>query len=353
MTDAALEAEALIERRGGAGVIVLNRPRALNALTLTMVRLMAAALDDWERDPRVTRIILRGAGERAFCAGGDIRHLYELGRAGDHAAQLTFWREEYQLNERIRTYPKPVVALIDGIVMGGGAGVSITASHRVAGERFVFAMPEVGIGFFPDVGGTYFLPRLARRAGVYFALTGLRASPGDALAFGLVQTFVPSARFGDLAAALEDDWPVDATLARSAADPEPSALMDEADGVEACFALPSRAAIVDALADAERRGFAFASPARAAMLEKSPTSQAIALRQMALGPSLDVHEAMRVEYRIVSRICRGHDFYEGVRALIVDKDNRPKWSAPPSSAELDGYFASIGAEELTFQVRSA
>ncbi|MFY9968648.1 MAG: enoyl-CoA hydratase/isomerase family protein [Roseiarcus sp.] len=353
MTDAALEAEALIERRGGAGVIVLNRPRALNALTLTMVRLMAAALDDWERDPRVTRIILRGAGERAFCAGGDIRHLYELGRAGDHAAQLTFWREEYQLNERIRTYPKPVVALIDGIVMGGGAGVSINASHRVAGERFVFAMPEVGIGFFPDVGGTYFLPRLARRAGVYFALTGLRASPGDALAFGLVQTFVPSARFGDLAAALEDDWPVDATLARSAADPEPSALMDEADGVEACFALPSRAAIVDALADAERRGFAFASPARAAMLEKSPTSQAIALRQMALGPSLDVHEAMRVEYRIVSRICRGHDFYEGVRALIVDKDNRPKWSAPPSSAELDGYFASIGAEELTFQVRSA
>jgi enoyl-CoA hydratase len=353
VTDAALEAEALIERRGGAGVIVLNRPRALNALTLTMVRLMAAALDDWERDPRVTRIILRGAGERAFCAGGDIRHLYELGRAGDHAAQLTFWREEYQLNERIRTYPKPVVALIDGIVMGGGAGVSINASHRVAGERFVFAMPEVGIGFFPDVGGTYFLPRLARRAGVYFALTGLRASPGDALAFGLVQTFVPSARFGDLAAALEDDWPVDATLARSAADPEPSALMDEADGVEACFALPSRAAIVDALADAERRGFAFASPARAAMLEKSPTSQAIALRQMALGPSLDVHEAMRVEYRIVSRICRGHDFYEGVRALIVDKDNRPKWSAPPSSAELDGYFASIGAEELTFQVRSA
>ena len=230
------------------------------------------------------------------------------------------------------------MALIDGIVMGGGAGVSINASHRVAGERFVFAMPEVGIGFFPDVGGTYFLPRLARRAGVYFALTGLRASPAEPLAFGLVQTFVPSARFGDLAAALEDDWPVDATLARSAADPEPSALMDEADGVEACFALPSRAAIVDALADAERRGFAFASPARAAMLEKSPTSQAIALRQMALGPSLDVHEAMRVEYRIVSRICRGHDFYEGVRALIVDKDNRPKWSAPPSSAELDGVF---------------
>jgi enoyl-CoA hydratase len=353
MTDAALEAEALIERRGGAGVIVLNRPRALNALTLTMVRLMAAALDDWERDPGVTRVVLRGAGEKAFCAGGDIRHLYELGRAGDHAAQLTFWREEYQLNERIRTYPKPVIALIDGIVMGGGVGVSINAAHHVAGDRFVFAMPEVGIGFFPDVGGTYFLPRLARRAGVYFALTGLRAHAGDALAFGLVQTFVPSARFGDLAAALEGEAPVEATLARFAAKPKPSELMKEADGVEACFSLPTREAILDALAVAERRGFAFARPARAAMLEKSPTSEAIALRQMALGPSLDVHEALRVEYRIVSRVCRGHDFYEGVRALIVDKDNRPQWSAPPSEAELDCYFAPLGADELTFPVRGA
>ena len=136
MSDAALDAEALVERRGSAGVIVLNRPKALNALTLTMVRLIAVALSDWERDPAVTRVVVRGAGEKAFCAGGDIRHLYDLGRAGDHASQLTFWREEYQLNERIRSYPKPVVALIDGIVMGGGVGVSINAAHRVAGERF-------------------------------------------------------------------------------------------------------------------------------------------------------------------------------------------------------------------------
>jgi enoyl-CoA hydratase len=352
VSDAALDAEALVERRGSAGVIVLNRPKALNALTLTMVRLIAAALSDWERDPAVTRVVLRGAGEKAFCAGGDIRHLYDLGRAGDHASQLTFWREEYQLNERIRSYPKPVVALIDGIVMGGGVGVSINAAHRVAGERFVFAMPEVGIGFFPDVGGTYFLPRLAHKAGVYFALTGLRAGPGDALAFGLVQTFVPTARIGALAEALEGDAPVDATLSRFAAKAPPSALMREADGVEACFSLGSREAILGALADAERNGFAFAGPARAAMLEKSPTSQAIALRQMALGPSLDIHEALRVEYRIVSRLCRGHDFYEGVRAVILDKDNRPRWSAPPSKAELDAYFAPI-PDELTFPAGAA
>ncbi len=347
MTDAALDAEALIERRGSAGVVVLNRPKALNALTLTMVRLIAAALDDWERDSAVTRIVLRGAGERAFCAGGDIRHLYDLGRAGDHASQRTFWREEYQLNERLRSYPKPVVALIDGIVMGGGVGVSINARHRVAGERFVFAMPEVGIGFFPDVGGTYFLPRLAHKAGVYFALTGLRANASDALAFGLAQTFAQSARIGDLAEALDGDAPVEATLARFSSDPAPSALMKEADGVEAAFSGESREEILDALAEAERDGLAFAAPARAAMLGKSPTSQAIALRQMALGPTLDVHEALRVEYRIVSRICRGHDFYEGVRALIVDKDNRPRWSAAPSQAELDAYFAPIG-DELTF-----
>jgi enoyl-CoA hydratase len=348
VSDPAPDAEALIERRGGAGVIVLNRPKALNALTLTMVRLMAAALDAWERDPGVTRVVLRAAGEKAFCAGGDIRHLYELGRAGDHAAQMTFWREEYRLNERIRTYSKPVIPLIDGIVMGGGVGVSINASHRVAGERFAFAMPEVGIGFFPDVGGTYFLPRLARRAGVYFALTGLRAEAGDALAFGLARTFVPSARIGDLAEALEGDGLVEETLSRFAGDPPSSALMKEADGVEACFSLDSREAILAALAEAERKGFAFAGPARAAMLEKSPTSQAIALKQMTLGRALDVHEALRVEYRIVSRICRGHDFYEGVRALIIDKDNRPRWSAPPSKAELDAYFDGLGDEELTF-----
>ncbi len=329
-------------------MIVLNRPKALNALTLRMVRLIAAALDAWQDDPSVTRVVIGGSGEKAFCAGGDIRRLYDLGRAGDHVQQLTFWREEYQLNERIRTYPKPVVALIDGIVMGGGVGVSINASHRVAGEGFSFAMPEVGIGFFPDVGGTYFLPRLARRAGVYLALTGLRANAGDALAFGLAQTFVPSAAFAGLAQALEGGDDVDATLRRFAAPAPMSALMAEADGLEACFSLGDREAILTALEDEARKGFAFAQPARAAMLGKSPTSQALALRQMALGPTVDFDEALRIEYRIVSRICRGHDFYEGVRALIVDKDNRPVWSPPPTDAEVEAYFAPLGPDELTF-----
>jgi len=202
VTASSPEAEALVERRGRAGVIVLNRPKALNALTLTMVRLIGAALDEWKGDHAVDRVLFLGAGERAFCAGGDIRRLYELGRAGDHDAQLTFWREEYQLDLRIKTYPKPIVALMDGIVMGGGVGLAMHAGHTVAGERFVFAMPEVGIGFFPDVGASWLLPRLPSHAGVYFALTGLRANAGDAVAFGLAQTFVPSAAFPALAQAL-------------------------------------------------------------------------------------------------------------------------------------------------------
>jgi enoyl-CoA hydratase len=347
------EAEALVERRGRAGVIVLNRPKALNALTLTMVRLIAVALDEWESDAAVDRIVLLGAGERAFCAGGDIRRLYELGRAGDHDAQLTFWREEYQLNRRIKTYPKPIVALVDGIVMGGGVGLAMHAAHTVAGERFVFAMPEVGIGFFPDVGAAWLLPRLPSRAGVYFALTGLRANAGDAVAFGLAHTFVPSAAFPALAQALESEEPVKTVLARFAAPPPASGLTGEADVIEACFSGLDRTAILEALRAAEMRGRAFAAPARAAMLEKSPTSQAIALKQMALGARNDFGEALRMDYRVVSRICRGHDFYEGVRAVIVDKDNRPRWAPAPSQAEVDAYFASLGDGELKFPGRDA
>ena len=347
------DAEALIERRGRAGVIVLNRPKALNALTLTMVRLIAAALNEWEGDRAVDRLVLLGAGERAFCAGGDIRRLYDLGRAGDHDGQLTFWREEYQLDRRIKTYPKPIVALVDGIVMGGGVGLAMHAAHTVAGERFVFAMPEVGIGFFPDIGASWLLARLPFHAGAYFALTGLRAGAGDALPLGLAQSFVPSAAFPALAQALEGDEPVKTSLARFAAPPPRSTLTDEAEAIEACFSGLDRITILEALREAEMRGRAFAASARAAMLEKSPTSQAIALKQMALGATIDFDEALRMDYRIVSRICRGHDFYEGVRAVIVAKDNRPRWGPPPSQAAVDAYFAPLGDGELKFPARGA
>jgi enoyl-CoA hydratase len=353
VTASSPDAEALVERRGRAGVITLNRPKALNALTLTMVRSIVAALDEWEGDRAVDRIVFLGAGERAFCAGGDIRRLYELGRAGDHDAQLTFWREEYQLDRRIKTYPKPIIALVDGIVMGGGVGLAMHAAHTVASERFVFAMPEVGIGFFPDVGAAWLLPRLPFRAGVYFALTGLRADAGDAVAFGLAETFVPTADFPALAQALENEEPVMTALARFAAPAPRSTLTVEAEAIEASFSGLDRMSILEALGEAETQGRGFAARARAAMQQKSPTSQAIALKQMALGETMDFDEALRMDYRVVSRICRGHDFYEGVRAVIVDKDNRPHWAPAPSQAEVDAYFAPLGDDELKFPARDA
>src|ERR1700694_2660067 len=173
------ELEILFDRRGAAGIVTLNRPQALNAVTHGMVRALRAQLDAWRDDPAVTRVVATAAGERAFSAGGDLRRLYDLGRAGDYAPALDFWRDEYALNAAIKHYPKPYVALIDGIVMGGGVGVSIHGSHRVAGEKFKFAMPEVGIGFFPDVGATWLLPRMPGETGTYSALTGARLGAGD------------------------------------------------------------------------------------------------------------------------------------------------------------------------------
>src|SRR3954469_1497476 len=212
--------EILFEGRGAAGIVTLNRPKALNAVTHDMVRALARQLEAWANDAAVTRVIITAAGERAFSAGGDIRALYELGRAGRQAEALTFWRNEYPLNALIKRYPKPYIALIDGIVMGGGVGVSVHGSHRVAGDRFLFAMPEVGIGFFPDVGGTWFLPRMPGELGVWCAITGDRLKTADGVATGIATHHVRSARFADLTDALCGNVSVDATLAAFA---EPAA----------------------------------------------------------------------------------------------------------------------------------
>src|SRR3954470_18851170 len=206
------EAEVICERLGAAGVITLNRPQALNAITLGMVRAMRRALEAWAEDAAVTRVIIEAAGGRAFSAGGDIRHLYDLGK-GRYDEALTFWREEYALNVRIKRYPKPYVALIDGLVMGGGVGVSLHGSHRIAGDRYGFAMPEVGIGFFPDVGATYALPRLPGRTGMYLALTGARADAGDAVHLGLASVYIKSSLFNDFTKALSEGEPADDAVA--------------------------------------------------------------------------------------------------------------------------------------------
>jgi enoyl-CoA hydratase len=349
------ETEVICEKMGRCGVITLNRPKALNSLTLTIVREMAKALDAWEDDRDILSVVVRGAGEKAFCAGGDIKRLYDLGKAGAHAEQLAFWREEYQLDYRIKTYPKPYVALIDGIIMGGGVGVGIHAHQRVAGEKFSFAMPEVGIGFFPDIGASYFLPRLAGRVGTYLALTGARAGLGDALAIGLVDAHVPAAEFEALLVRLVSGEAVETAIAREAVSGPASPLADEKHCIDACFEGQSVAAILAKLEEASAAGSPFAAKTREAMLAKSPTSLAIALKQLQLGAKLDLADTLRMDWRIVTRIAHGHDFYEGVRAVLIDRDNAPNWTPDNveavKPADIDTYFARLGESELELPSR--
>jgi len=347
------DAEILFERRGTAGLVTLNRPKALNAVTHGMVRALLRQLEDWQRDPSVTRVIVSAAGGRAFSAGGDIRALYEWGRAGRFADMLPFWREEYTLNALIKRYPKPYVALIDGIVMGGGVGVSVHGSHRVAGDRFLFAMPEVGIGFFPDVGATWFLPRMPGELGTYCALTGERLGPADGLATGIATHRVGSARLADLTDALCGAVPVDAVLGAFAEPAGAAPLLARRAVIDRTFAGDSVSGILAALdreADGGSPDADFTRATAATIRKKSPTSLELALRQVRRGRTLTFEACMQVEFRIVSRIVHGHDFYEGVRAVIIDKDNAPRWQPAQldavSAAEIERHFAPLGAGEL-------
>ncbi|MGH6841163.1 MAG: enoyl-CoA hydratase/isomerase family protein, partial [Methylocella sp.] len=300
-------------------------------------------------------VIVTGAGGKSFCAGGDLRILYELGKAGHYAEQLSFWREEYCLNRRIKLYPKPYIAVADGIVMGGGAGISVHGSHFIASEHLCFAMPETGIGFVPDVGATFFLPRLPSSAGVYLALTGASMTCGDALAFGIAYAHVPSARHANLAQRLIGGEDIAAAIAAERAPPPASALRLQSQSLERCFSGATLASILANLANLDDAGSEFARSAAHAIRAKSPSSLAIALRQMQIGHELDIGEALRTEFRIVSRIARRHDFYEGVRALIIDKDNRPLWK--PAGVEflepagIDAYFAPLLEGELDFRAQ--
>jgi len=343
------EPDILFERRGVAGHVILNRPHALNAVSHEMVCVLAQKLADWEGDPAVTRVVVSAKGRRAFSAGGDLRALYDLGRAGRHDEALAFFRAEYALNARIKHYRKPYVALIDGIVMGGGVGISVHGSHRVAGDRFAFAMPEVGIGFFPDIGATWFLPRLPGRLGIYCALTGERLDAADAVSAGIATHRVASSRSPEIMEGLSTAVPVDALLGAFAEPAGPGRLMataiDRLLGGEGVENILSR---LDWEAATSGPDAAFALATAASIRTKSPTSLKIALAQMQRGASLDFAECMRTEFRIVSRVMRGHDFYEGVRAVIVDKDQKPRWQPATleavAAAEVEHYFAPLAGE---------
>ena len=337
--------EILFDRRGTAGLVTLNRPDALNAVTHAMVRALRAQLEEWRDDPAVTRVVVTAAGERAFSAGGDLRDIYALGRAGRFEEALTFWRDEYALNAAIKHFPKPYVALIDGIVLGGGVGVSIHGSHRVAGDRYQFAMPEVGIGFFPDVGATWFLPRLPGELGTWCALTAERIRAPDAVAAQVATHRVRSERFGELIAALTGTVSVDALLA-AFAEPAGEGPVGALRGtIDRHFAFET---VEDILAGLEQDPARPAQAMAAAIRAKAPRSLKIALAQVRRGRAWSFDDCMRAEFRIVSRVVRGEDFYEGVRAVIIDKDNVPRWRpaalSEVSAAEVERHFAPLDRE---------
>jgi enoyl-CoA hydratase len=347
------DADILFERHGAAGLVTLNRPKALNAVSHDMVRALRRQLDAWAGDGAVSRVIVTANGERAFSAGGDIRALYDQGKAGQQTQALEFFAEEYSLNNFIKRYPKPYVSLIDGIVMGGGVGISIHGSHRVAGDKYQFAMPEVGIGFFPDVGATWALPRLPGRIGTYLALTGERLRTADGVATGAATHHVRSDRFADLRDALCGAVSVDAVLAafsEPAAKGEVSALQPTIDRL---FAAPR---VEEILTDLDREAGSpavhavWAKKAADTVRTKSPLSLRIALEQMRRGAECAFDECMRIEFRIVSRVVYGHDLYEGVRAVIIDKDNAPRWQPASvdavTDAEVARHFEPLGKDEL-------
>jgi len=348
------DAEIVFGRSGGLATITLNRPKALNALNLGMVRALGPVLAEWERDPSVKAVLIRGAGPRAFCAGGDIRQLYEDGRAGGRYP-YDFYREEYIINAHIKRYAKPYVALMDGIVMGGGLGFSVHGARRVLTETTLAAMPETGIGLFPDVGGGYFLARCPGEIGVYLALTGARVKTADAIYCGVGDIVVPQAKLDEIEAALAaaDLGPglaaIDAVLAGFAVPADAPPLAAHRALIDRHFAHATVEAILASLdSDADP----FAEEAARTIRMKSPTSCKIALRQIRFGRNLTMDENMRMEWRIAHRVIKGHDFYEGVRAVIVDKDNAPNWRPARfeevNDAAIDAYFAPLGEEELRY-----
>lgn len=365
MTDSAAGAGAGIRtgRSGQIGIITLDRPKALNALDLAMIRTLDPVLDDWAADPEVRAVVIRGAGDRAFCAGGDVRAVWQAGRqamaeaAEGRGLTADFFREEYLLNHRIHVFPKPFIALVDGIAMGGGVGLSVHGSHRVVTERAVFAMPETGIGLFPDVGGGWFLPRFPGETGTYLALTGERLGPADCLYTGYATHHVRADRLEELIEALRRaDLSGDARAAAGRvidafrADAGAPPLAAHRDAIDRCFGGDSVEAIIDAL---DREGSDWAAGVRRTLETRSPTSLKVTLAQLRRGRRMDYRDVVTMEYRLSQAFMAGHDFYEGIRAVLVDKDRNPRWE--PASlrgvldADVERHFQPLPGRDLVPQ----
>lgn len=341
-----MDDEILFEARDGLGLVTLNRPRALNALSLEMALAFKATLDRWAHDPAIEAVVVRGAGDRAFCAGGDVRSLYHAGKGA--AVGRDFYYNEYRLNQTIFRLGKPYIALMDGVVMGGGAGLSVHGSHRVITERTLFAMPETALGLFPDIGAGYFLPRCPGHVGLYLALTGGRIDGADCLYAGLATHYLDS---GDLAGLVDRLAAADKSAAGIegvlgvAVSATPSQLEALRPEIDRCFGAGSVSDILAALDDTDG---AWAKDTAAVLRTRSPMSMEVTFRQMHEVAGLDFEDIMRMEFRLSQRCMAAPDFYEGVRAILVDKGHTPRWQ--PASLEevsdgaLDAYFAPLEAE---------
>ena len=357
--------DILFGREGGVATVTLNRPQALNAFTLDMYRRFDPMLRAWADDPEIHAVLVRGAEGRAFCAGGDIRAIYEAGRgiAGDPKLTSDFFREEYQLIRRLHRYPKPYLAIIDGITMGGGVGVSVNGAYCIATERTLLAMPETGIGLFPDVGATRFLNLCPGHVGRYIGLTGARLGPADALYCGLATHFVRRDRLAALERALAHvTWrtgaefaQVEEVLTAFRVLPGEPPLAAQRSAIDRCFTPERVEAILASLAVDTKLGGGegeWAAHTSDGLLSKSPTSLKITLRQLMMGEGCNIEEALALEYRLTQHVMRGHDFYEGVRAALIDRDQQPRWQpatlAEVSDAMVDAYFAPLGEDELRF-----
>jgi enoyl-CoA hydratase len=325
------EPEIRFERTGHAGVVTLSRPRALNALSHNMVKAFAAQLEGWRDDESIRVVVVQGEG-RAFCAGGDIRAVCQAGR--DDPDGRLFFYDEYRLNAAIQAFPKPYVALVEGYIMGGGAGIAVHGSHRVFGENAVFSMPETGIGFFPDVGSSFFLSRMPGAAGVYCALAAARLNRGDALAAGIATHAASAGAFDRIVARLAEDADVDGVLAEVAEDAPAETLNALQADIDTIFSTGPVESIIGRLEGLGGENADWGRRTAEAIRSKSPTSLRVALRQIRAAAELDFEDCIRLDWRIACAILQGHDFYEGVRAVLIDKDQAPVWN-PASLADVD------------------
>ena len=344
----ASEPEVLLQRTGHLGRIILNRPRAINALTANMVALIRNALEQWEHDDGVATVLLSGAGERGLCAGGDIVAIYrDAGNGGAESAR--FWAEEYQLNACISTYPKPYVAFMDGIVLGGGVGVSAHGSHRIVTERTKIGMPETGIGFVPDVGGTYLLSRAPGELGTHAALTAALMTGPDALLAGLADSYVPGSRLPELAEALATQ-PADEALARFAQEPPEAPLAAARHWIDECYGHDDVETIVDALLRSPEQA---ANAAADAVRAKSPTALKVTLQSLRRARELpDLPAVLEQEYSVSLHALAAPDFAEGVRAQVIDKDREPRWQPAAlqdvRQADVDAWFEPQAGQRNLF-----